>query len=572
MGEPTDAELLMQFTKHGDDDSFRLLVERHYGLVMGVCRNILRSSHDAEDAFQATFLILARRCRSIRQLNCVAGWLQRVAYRTSIRLARQKSRRGEVTLDSTEELPATADSSLRAIHDVETMHRFYEELDRLPIKLRNALVLFYLEGLPRRQAAESLECTDSALKGRLAQGKKLLRQRLLRRGLALSIVAPIVIAGHRQEAAASTAIINETARLGTKFTRHPSVMGSETPPTSLALANQGVHEMMRITLLQPLTAMTAAAVVMTAVASGVGEERSAANASNPSPTDTIDLVAQHGTRPAPVTANQFIAAGGDNTLRAATAGPAVTASYVSVAQAADEGKVELEHQARLLKLQIESAALELRAKELAHQVLLAENESESLQLKKQAAMAELRALKLKHEIKTFELQHQLKLVEAKSKRLSQISTTTSATGQLALTLQPSPVANVTRRTTASSVAVPAANHWQPLVAHPTATSTKPADGRIRAGAVLRVEIIAGGLLNASSIVEGQFVVDANGQLALGAALGRWDVDGLTCIDAETMLRDHVRKELDGVIHNSDDVRVQITVQPSASPYRARPVR
>jgi RNA polymerase sigma factor (sigma-70 family) len=186
----TDNELLMQFVRHRDEHAFGQLVGRHAPLVMGICRQISLSEQDAEDAFQATFLILTRRSRRLLHVSSLGGWLHRVAFRTALRTTQREVRRRKHPLTFQ---PAMNDASdpLNDIHLREMQRVLHEELQRLPTRYRDAIVLCDFEQTTRAQAARCLDCTESAIKAALARGRRQLRMRLLRRGFALSLALTV---------------------------------------------------------------------------------------------------------------------------------------------------------------------------------------------------------------------------------------------------------------------------------------------------------------------------------------------------------------------------------------------
>ncbi len=178
-----DGALLERFVDAADEVAFTLLVERHGAMVFGVCQRVLGNTHDAEDACQATFLVLARKASSLRKRSALGSWLHGIAFRISANLKRQLARRQR--REQTAQRPAVADASgdiswreLRTVLD--------EELQRLPERYRLALVLCYLEGETRDEAAHRLGATPGALHGLLERGRNLLRERLIKRGLSLS--------------------------------------------------------------------------------------------------------------------------------------------------------------------------------------------------------------------------------------------------------------------------------------------------------------------------------------------------------------------------------------------------
>ena len=189
LGGMTDAQLLELFlTRSGDDaeDAFAALVHRLGPMVLGVCRRMLPGSHDAEDAFQATFLILVRRAASIGRRERLANWLYGVAVRTAKearrRAARRQAReRRAMDVARVESEPVGDRDDLVPLLD--------EELSRLPDRYRAALVACELEGKSRREAAQQLGLPEGTLSTHLARGRKLLRERLVKRGVSLGVGA-----------------------------------------------------------------------------------------------------------------------------------------------------------------------------------------------------------------------------------------------------------------------------------------------------------------------------------------------------------------------------------------------
>ncbi len=198
----SDRELLRAFATNNDHDAFTLVVTRHAPLVWGVCRRILGHHHDAEDAFQATFLILARRARSMRWQSSVGGWLHTVAQRLAVRALKQAQQRRIQERQASQTSPA--DTSLRELAAVVD-----EELRHLPAKYREPLLLHYLEGATAETAARQLGLSRAAFYNRLTRGRELLRERLSRQGL--SLAAPLLAAALAAEAeAASRSLIQAT--------------------------------------------------------------------------------------------------------------------------------------------------------------------------------------------------------------------------------------------------------------------------------------------------------------------------------------------------------------------------
>lgn len=194
----TDGQLLDAFITGRDEVAFAALVQRHGAMVWGVCRRVLDSHHDAEDAFQAAFLVLVRKACSIRPREQVASWLYGVAYRTA-RKARASAlrRRAREQLLPTPPEPAAPEP----VPGPELPPLLDRELNSLPDRYRLAIILCDLEGKTRKEAARLVQVPEGTLSGHLARGRLLLARRLARRGLALSVA----LAAQQQAAAGAPA-------------------------------------------------------------------------------------------------------------------------------------------------------------------------------------------------------------------------------------------------------------------------------------------------------------------------------------------------------------------------------
>src|SRR5262249_13903542 len=154
--EITDGGLLERFVASHEEAAFEELLRRHGPMVLSVCRNLLRNSHDAEDAFQATFLVLVRRARSLLSRACVGSWLCAVAYRTAVSARRAAARR--VKREERAVAMLTSDDRDQAPTDRELHSVLCEEVNRLAEKYRAPIVLCYLEGKTNEEAARRLGC------------------------------------------------------------------------------------------------------------------------------------------------------------------------------------------------------------------------------------------------------------------------------------------------------------------------------------------------------------------------------------------------------------------------------
>jgi RNA polymerase sigma factor (sigma-70 family) len=182
---PGDRLLLSRFTRARDEEAFAELVRRHGPLVLGVCRRILGHRDDAEDAFQATFLLLARKAPAVAWRQSAAPWLYAVAYRLACKARSTRHRRNRAEPLAADP-PGPAADPLAPLAWQEVRLALDEELGRLPAHLRSPLVLCYLQGQTRDEAAAGLGWSVATLKRRLERGRALLRDRLTRRGLAFA--------------------------------------------------------------------------------------------------------------------------------------------------------------------------------------------------------------------------------------------------------------------------------------------------------------------------------------------------------------------------------------------------
>ncbi|HYT93179.1 MAG TPA: sigma-70 family RNA polymerase sigma factor [Gemmataceae bacterium] len=234
----SDFQLLDRFTTHQDEAAFTELVRRHGPMVLGVCRRVLNNGHDAEDAFQAAFLVLVRKAASIRQHDAISGWLYRVAYRLALRARARRSRTEKREGRIDEAILDPRPSILDPHSELE------EEVQRLPEQYRSAVVLCYLEGRTQTEAARLLATTTTAVNSRLKRARDLLRQRLARRGLALSSTAvATALSASAARAALPAALLRSTARTALDFAANPAT-ACGVSALAAALAKGALHSTM----------------------------------------------------------------------------------------------------------------------------------------------------------------------------------------------------------------------------------------------------------------------------------------------------------------------------------------
>ena len=171
-------QLLQQFIADRDEDAFAALVQRHGAMVLGVTRSVLRHQQDAEDVFQAAFLVLARKAHTIRKQDSLSSWLHGVAYRLALKSKARSGRRREETGADPFTASTFDDLTMREVRVI-----LHEEMHGLAEKYRAALLLCYWEGKTRDEAAEQLGMSPGAFKKFLERARNLLGSRLVRRGL-----------------------------------------------------------------------------------------------------------------------------------------------------------------------------------------------------------------------------------------------------------------------------------------------------------------------------------------------------------------------------------------------------
>lgn len=277
-----DCRLLERFVAQRDEDAFAELMARHGPLVFGLCRRMLGNVQDAEDVFQATFLVLARKAATIRKPESLSCWLHGVAYRLALKTKNEANRR-RLHEQQAVPLPNSVESDLSW---GEIRGAIDEELQRLPEKQRLPLVLCYLEGLTQDEAARRLDWPRGTLKRRLETGRERLRVRLTQRGITLGTGLFAVALTE----SASRGAISLTLRLATVKAAVSFISGDAgtMAATHAALLAQGALQTMLTTKLK-----IASVVMLLLVCAGFG----ASQLSRPLSTRHTDSADKEADRP-----------------------------------------------------------------------------------------------------------------------------------------------------------------------------------------------------------------------------------------------------------------------------------
>jgi RNA polymerase sigma factor (sigma-70 family) len=251
----SDRQLLERFSAGRDaaaEAAFAALVARHGPMLLDICRELLRDRHHGEDAFQAVFMVLARRARSIRDPDLLGNWLYGVALRTARCARAQLDRRRKKEEGDPVSRPAPGSSALleslaqpaeQPAINREEAAVLHEEIDRLPRSFRQPVVLCYFEGLTLEEAARRLRCPAGTLRSRLARAREKLRRALTRRGVALSAAAlPVALEPRSASASISSSLCETTTRAAIQFAAAGSVAGIGSA-SAIHLARQVLRSM-----------------------------------------------------------------------------------------------------------------------------------------------------------------------------------------------------------------------------------------------------------------------------------------------------------------------------------------
>jgi RND family efflux transporter MFP subunit len=263
-----DAELLARWAAHRDEVAFELLVRRHAPAVLAACRRLLADANDADDAFQATFLVLARKAGSVARSEVLAGWLHRVAYRAALRVQAERSRRlTRQEADAVARVPAAAPPP----DHTELLRVLDEEVERLPARHRAVFVLCCLEGKTGEEAALLLGCPPGTVSSRLTRARERLRNRLTRRGFAPGVLLLIASASDTLAAAVPEALVESVLGAAPMFAGSVPLPG-QLPTRSTAVA-EGVVRAMFLNKLKLVSAFFAIGLLAAgAVLAGAGTD------------------------------------------------------------------------------------------------------------------------------------------------------------------------------------------------------------------------------------------------------------------------------------------------------------
>jgi RNA polymerase sigma factor (sigma-70 family) len=246
----TDAQLLQEYLHHREEAALAALVRRHGPMVWGVCRRVLHNYHDAEDAFQATFLVFVRKATSLASPELLANWLYGVAHQTALKaratVAKRHSRERQV-----KEMPEPAVSENNLWNDLQPL--LDQELSRLPDKYRSAIVLCDLEGKTRKEAARQLGVPEGTVAARLARGRKMLAQRLAKHGLALSAGSlAAILAQQTASASVPSVVVGSTIKAAALIAAGQAAAAGAISVQAVALM-EGVLKTMFLTKLKIVT-------------------------------------------------------------------------------------------------------------------------------------------------------------------------------------------------------------------------------------------------------------------------------------------------------------------------------
>jgi RNA polymerase sigma factor (sigma-70 family) len=257
--QASDAQLLRRFVSAREEAAFAALLRRHSGMVWGVCLRILSQHQDAEDAFQATFLILLRKAWSIRPAGMVGNWLYGVAHHTALKARAMSNKR---TGRERHEAALLAGTPARPDGNAELQELLDQELSRLPDKYRAIIVLCELEGKTRAEAARHLGLPEGTVAGRLTRARAMLARRLARQGLALTATALASVMAQECAAAAPVSVVVSALQTAHRAAAAGIVSAKITALTEGVLKTMFLHKMLRATTLVMLVVFIVSGAAM----------------------------------------------------------------------------------------------------------------------------------------------------------------------------------------------------------------------------------------------------------------------------------------------------------------------
>jgi RNA polymerase sigma factor (sigma-70 family) len=287
LGGLTDGELLECFQTSRDTlghEAFRILVERHGPMVLGLCRSLVRDPHEADDAFQATFLVFLRKAESIRRRDTLGPWLHGVAGRVARRARQRATRRMRLEVEANDQIPCPAG---RAPESPSVEEIVQDEIARLPASFRSPVVLCCLEGLSYDLAAHRLGVSEPTLRGRLYRARKQLASQLRRRGITTGAFASAVGPARLTLPALPESLVETTVQFSIRWTSVTGLLsGAAVIPDSIAGLAQGA---MKTMLLQSLKlsgigVLLSAGVLGTIVAAQSGQDGGGNSGAQTAPT------------------------------------------------------------------------------------------------------------------------------------------------------------------------------------------------------------------------------------------------------------------------------------------------
>ena len=264
---PRHTRLLERFVSEKDPAALAALVEHFGGMVWGICRRLLPTDEDAEDAFQAVFLVMMKKAATIRNKEAVGSWLYGVAYRTAMRARRELAHRKRIESKATPPVPAPSPTGVASCRELQRV--LDEEVNRLPPKLKAPFVLCCIEGMSKSEAAQELRWKEGTVSGRLAYARKLLQQRLTRRGITLSAVLTVLALTRETVAAAVPPLLVQATITGLSVSGAGQTAGVLSP-AALSLA-EGVVRALTVAKVKAIAAVLTISLALGGAAGAVNQ-------------------------------------------------------------------------------------------------------------------------------------------------------------------------------------------------------------------------------------------------------------------------------------------------------------